>query len=143
MIAKLSKITIILLLALCTACCPCRFNRRNAAPLNGTVWHLVQLAGRDMVFDGGEFEMSFGTDGRLTGFGACNGFSADYTATSKGVLDISLINSTRVYCPNSSVEQQLFTELDNATHYEIDGQIMLLLQNGEIRAIFSAVKEVK
>lgn len=87
--------------------------------------------------------MSFGTDGRLTGFGACNGFSADYTATSKGVLDIGLINSTRVYCPNSSVEQQLFTELDNATHYEIDGQIMLLLQNGEIRAIFSAVKEVK
>lgn len=85
--------------------------------------------------------MRFHADGTVTGYGACNGFSAPYSATPKGVLDIGMINSTRMYCPESRTEQQLFTELDDATHYEIDGQIMLLLKSGEIRAVFSAVSD--
>ena len=41
-------------------------------------------------------------------------------------------------CPNIEVEQTMFKELDDATFYEIDGPMLLLLNNGEIRAIFQA-----
>lgn len=129
------------LLAICSSCCPCRFSRRSAATLNGTTWRLAQLVGKDVYFDAGTFEMQFHEDGTLTGCGSCNNFSASYTATSRGGMDIGIINSTRMYCPLSETEQSLFTELDNATHYEINGQIMLLLQDGEIRVILAAVNK--
>lgn len=119
-------------------CCPCRFTRKNAKPLTGTRWHLVQLNGRDVQFPAGTFDITFGEDGRIAGRGACNGFNAAYSTTENEGINIGTIASTRMYCPDSDTEQLLYNELDGATHYEIDGSMLLLLNNGEIRAIFSA-----
>lgn len=128
---------VIILAAAITACCPCRFARKYAKPFEGTTWHLVQLTGRDVHFDPDTFNITF-ADGQLHGKGSCNNFAATYTSTDKEALSISKIASTRAFCPESKTEQQLFTELDDATHYEITGSMLFLLKNGEIRAIFSA-----
>lgn len=122
------------------ACCPCRFSRKNARPLVGTEWHLVQLRGNDVAFDAQSFNIHFGEDGMLTGIGACNRFTAPYTVTEKRAIDINTIASTRRFCPNIDSEQTMFRELDEAAFYEIDGPMLLLLNDGEIRAIFKAVE---
>lgn len=133
--------TIIALLTLTTvACCPCRFSRKNARPLVGTEWHLVQLRGNDVSFDAQSFNIHFADDGTLAGIGACNRFTAPYTTGENRSIDINTIASTRRFCPNIEAEQTLFRELDDAAYYEIDGPMLLLLKDGEIRAIFQAVE---
>lgn len=119
-------------------CCPCRYSRKYAKPLKGTEWHLIQLSGRDVHFDSNTFNLTFGEDGRIMGRGDCNTFTALYSVTDKEGLDIGTIASTRMNCPRLISEQNLYAELDAATHYEITGSMLFILNNGEIRAIFSA-----
>ena len=124
-----------------TDCCPCRKTRKSAKPLTGTTWHLIQLEGRDVNFDAEMFNVTFGEDGKFNGRGACNSFGGNYKAdTAKETLEIGTVAATRALCPDIEVEQKLFNELDGATHYEIDGSMLLLLKDGEIRAIFSAAE---
>lgn len=135
---SLFKFSILFVVAVAAGCCPCRFARKNAKPLTGTTWHLVQLSGRDVQLETGTFDITFGADNRLTGIGACNRFSAEFKTTEKETLDIGTIAATRMLCPGSDTEQRMFQELDDATHYEIDGSMLIILNNGEIRAIFAA-----
>lgn len=102
------------------------------------MWHLQQLRGNDVSFADSLFNVTFGSDGRLSGIGACNRFTAEWSATEKRALDVGTIASTRMFCPDADSEQTMFAELDGATHYEIDADMLLLLNNGEIRAIFKA-----
>ena len=122
------------------ACCPCRFSTKNARPLVGTEWHLVQLRGNDVAFDAQSFNIRFSDDGTLSGIGACNRFNAPYSVMEKRAINIGTIASTRRLCPNIEAEQSMFRELDDAAFYEIDGPMLLLLKDGEIRAIFKAVE---
>ena len=137
---RIVRIIIALVTLSVVACCPCRFSRKNARPLVGTEWHLVQLRGNDVNFDAQSFNINFGDNGTLTGIGACNRFTAPYTTGENRTIDINTIASTRRFCPNIEAEQTMFGELDNAAHYEIDGPMLLLLKDGEIRAIFQAVE---
>ena len=137
---RIVRIIIALVALWVVACCPCRFSRKNARPLVGTEWHLVQLRGNDVSFDAQSFNINFGDNGTLTGIGACNRFTAPYTTGENRTIDINTIASTRRYCPNIEAEQMMFGELDYAAHYEIDGPMLLLLKDGEIRAIFQAVE---
>lgn len=135
---KTIKLVVLLLVTSAIACCPCRFSRKNAKPLVGTEWHLVQLRGNDVAFAAESFNLTFAEDGSLAGIGACNRFTAPYTVNDKRGIDIGTIASTRRMCPNIELEQTLFKELDEAAFYEIDGPMLLLLNDGEIRAIFQA-----
>ena len=134
------QIFITLTAVVITACCPCRFSTKNARPLVGTEWHLVQLRGNDVAFDAQSFNIRFSDDGTLSGIGACNRFNAPYSVMEKRAINIGTIASTRRLCPNIEAEQSMFRELDDATFYEIDGPMLLLLKDGEIRAIFKAVE---
>ena len=137
---RFTKIFITLTAVALAACCPCRFSTKNARPLIGTEWHLVQLRGNDVAFDAQSFNIHFADDGTLSGIGACNRFNAPYSATEKRAINIGTIASTRRLCPNIEAEQSMFRELDDAAFYEIDGPMLLLLKDGEIRAIFKAVE---
>ena len=134
------QIFIVLTAGVIAACCPCRFSTKNARPLVGTEWHLVQLRGNDVAFDAQSFNIQFAADGTLAGIGACNRFNAPYSVTEKRAINIGTIASTRRLCPNIEAEQSMFRELDDAAFYEIDGPMLLLLKDGEIRAIFKAVE---
>ncbi|MBP3482024.1 MAG: META domain-containing protein [Alistipes sp.] len=140
MMKRIATYAVITVAAFAVGCCPCRFSTKHAKPLVGTVWHLVQLSGTDLDYDASVFNVTFGDDGKLSGIGACNRFSAPYTTTERFGIDIGGIASTRMYCPELDREQRLFRELDDATHYEIDGPMLLILNNGEIRAVFSAAE---
>lgn len=133
-----TKIVLLLVAVSAIGCCPCRFSRKNARPLVGTEWHLVQLRGNDVSFAAERFNLTFAADGSLAGIGACNRFTAPYSVTEKRGIDIGTIASTRRMCPDIEAEQTLFRELDDAAFYEIDGPMLLLLNDGEIRAIFQA-----
>lgn len=90
------------------------------------------------MLDAASFNVQFAANGSLAGVGACNRFTAPYSITDKRVIDVGTIASTRRLCPNIELEQTMFREIDEATFYEIDGPMLLLLNNGEIRAVFQA-----
>jgi heat shock protein HslJ len=44
-------------------------------------------------------------------------------------------------CPDQATESQFTALLERVTHYEVDGSLLLLLSNGEMQAVLSAVTE--
>ncbi len=132
------KILLSVIAVLVVACCPNRIGRKSDKPLIGTEWHLTELQGHEVLFAADTFNIAFGNDGSLSGIGACNLFTAPYTTTQKGGMDIGTIASTRRFCPNIDAEQAMFKELDDATSYEISGSSLRLYNGKAIRAVFKA-----
>ena len=106
-------------------CCACRKGKNNM-PLKGTEWHLMRLMGRDLSVDADKFLFTFSEDGEFGGTGACNRISFENLA------------STRMMCPDANLEAQFVEVLDRATHYEVDGNVLMILSNGEVQAILMA-----
>ena len=44
-------------------------------------------------------------------------------------------------CPEQEQEQKFFEALESTTHYDMDGPMLLLLREGELRAVLQAVDE--
>lgn len=124
---------------LIVGCCACR-NGKNAKPLVGTSWHLVRMMERDLQIGADQFLFTFDAEGRFAGKGACNRMMGGYTTTEKGEMKFSGVASTRMMCPDVDLEGELGQILDRTTHYEIDGDMLLLLSNGEMQAVFQAVE---
>ena len=81
----------------------------------------------------------FGEDGRLSGLGACNRFMGSYQTTETGGLTVGQnMASTRMFCPDLDREQAFGDVLSGATHYEVDGDMLMLLTDGELRAVLQA-----
>ena len=108
------------LVMLVASCCPCRKHRKgDGKPFVGTV--------------------VFGEDGRLSGLGACNRFMGSYQTTETGGLTVGQnMASTRMFCPDLDREQAFGDVLSGATHYEVDGDMLMLLTDGELRAVLQA-----
>ena len=138
------KIVITLMIAALTAtllggCCASRKGKNNL-PLVGTEWQLKRLMGRDYTFDKGIFTFTFNDKGEVAGKGACNRIFGSYTTSKTGALTISGIGSTRMACPDMATETAFIELLERATHYEIDGNMLLILCNGEMQAIMQAAQ---
>ena len=112
-----SVVAVMALLAV--GCCACR-KGKNAKP-------------EDFIF-------TFDADGHFGGKGACNRMMGSYTTTDKGGITFGNVASTRMMCPNVDLEAELSKILEDATHYEIDGDMLMLLSNGEMQAVFQAVE---
>lgn len=123
---------------MCGACCACRKGKNNK-PLIGTEWHLVRMMETDLSITGDQFNFRFGEDGRVAGVGACNRMMGSYAVTYKGGMKFSEMASTRMMCPDVDLETKLGGILDATTHYEIDGDMLMLLHDGEVQAVFKAV----
>lgn len=124
----------------CAACCSCRKGKNNK-PLTGTEWHLVRMMSGDLSIEPDQFVFAFGKDGRFSGVGACNRMMGSYTATEKGGMTFGEdIASTRMMCPDIELESKFSQILSATTHYEIDGDMLMLLSNGEVQAVFKAVE---
>lgn len=127
------------MIVLVCGCCACR-KGKNAKPLVGTQWHLVRMMERDLSIGPDQFVFTFGEDGSFSGKGACNHMMGGYTTTDKGGMAFSGVASTRMMCPDVDLESELGKILDATTHYEIDGDMLMLLSNGEMQAVFQAVE---
>ncbi|MBQ5829363.1 MAG: META domain-containing protein [Alistipes sp.] len=124
-----------------TSCCDCRKLSKLQKPLLGTTWQLVQIMGRDVKAEGDSYTLLFNEDGTVSGHGDCNILTAIFKTTEKRALDISQLGSTRRLCPDAEGEQAYFDMLDKVTHYEMDGDMMILLSDGTLVAIMKAQGE--
>lgn len=125
-----------------TGCCDCRKHSKYEKPLIGTEWQLVQLMGRDISAADDSYTLLFHDNGTLSGAGDCNRLTATYSITTSRSMKIENLGSTRRMCPNFEQENAYYDMLESVTHYEMDADKMLLLSNGTLVAIMSAV-EVK
>lgn len=127
---------------LMTSCCPCRsYQKKTRRPLTGTTWQLIQLGGRSVQPREGAFALTLSAEGgRFAGVGSCNRLSGTYTTTEKRALAFGPIASTRMACPEQEQEQKFLEALRTTTHYDMDGPMLLLLGDGELRAVFQAVE---
>ena len=118
-------------------CCACRKGKNNL-PLQGTEWHLMRLMGRDLSVDADKFLFTFSEDGEFGGTGACNRIFGAYKSNDSRALSFENLASTRRMCPDANLETEFSAVLGRATHYEVDGNILMILSNGEVQAILMA-----
>lgn len=125
--------------AVAVGCCsPCRSRVKNAKPLEGTTWHLVKVGGESYTLSADSFNIILNENG-LGGRGACNSLLGQYATGDKMALRFSHLGSTKMLCPeNEALEMTLIKILSKTTHYDIDYDMLMLMQNGEVLAIFKA-----
>lgn len=137
---KIFKSLIIVALALlATACCKCDlFQKRYGKPLVGTQWQLAQIEGRDVTPED-NYTIVFAADNTLSGIADCNRLTARYAADVEGDMMISDIGTTRMLCPNEEQERRFLDILASVTDFKMDGPMLMLISDGEMRAVFQAV----
>lgn len=126
------------LAALMASCCPCRsYQKKTRRPLVGTEWQLIQLGGKSISPQEGRYNLTLlSEESRVTGIGACNRLMGTFKEGEKRALKIGPLGSTRMACPGMDMEQEYFQALEATTHYDMDGPTLLLLSNGELKAVF-------
>ncbi|HIW65354.1 MAG TPA: META domain-containing protein [Candidatus Alistipes intestinipullorum] len=127
-------------IALAAGCCNCRsYQKKTRRPLVGTEWQLIQLEGRSVKAEPGTYTLTLEAEGNhLSGVGACNRLMGSYSTGERRALKIGPLASTKMACPNLDQEQQFLRAIESTTHYDMDGPMLLLLSNGELRAVFQA-----
>lgn len=131
------------LAALMVGCCHCRsYQRKTRRPLTGTEWQLIQLGGETLRPAEGSFTITLSaTDGQLSGIAAGNRIMGPYKSDDKRSLKIGPLASTRMASTDPKHEAAFIEALESATHYDMDGPMLLILSNGELRAVFQAIPE--
>lgn len=137
---KMRVIIALLCAVLLGGCCSqCRQKQKNAKPLTGTTWHLVQLEGQDVQLPSDTFNLVLSEDGSLSGVAACNRLLGQYTTTPKLGISFGQVGTTMMLCPeNGELETRFVQLLGGITHYDIDFDTLVLLQDGVIKALLRA-----
>lgn len=135
---------VLMIAALAVGCCSaCRVRYKNAKPLEGTTWHLVKIGGNSYTFPADEFNIIL-NENSLGGRGACNNLLGQYATGDKYALRFSHLGSTKMLCPkNEDLEMKLIQILSQTTHYDIDYDMLMLMREGTILAVFKALPENK
>lgn len=139
----MKKLFAVLMVAvLAVGCCSsCRWRYKNAKPLEGTVWHLVKIGGESYTFPADEFNIIL-NENSLGGRGACNSLLGQYATGDKYALRFSALGSTKMLCPaNEDLEMKMIQILSQTTHYDIDYDMLMLMQEGTILAVFKAQQQ--
>lgn len=122
-----------------SGCCHCKsIQKKNMRSLVGTEWKLIQLMGQSVKAENDQFTISFSEDGRLSGVGACNRIMGSYSIDQKRGIKIGQVATTMMACPGMDQEYAFTKVLGEVTHYEMDGPMLLLLNGGELQAVFQA-----
>ena len=136
----MKKILVVMLMAaIAVGCCSsCRWRYKNAKPLEGTVWHLVKMGGESVTLPAESFNIIL-NENQLGGRGACNSLLGEYATGEKYALRFTSLGSTKMLCPeNEALEMKMIEVLDKTTHYDIDYDMLMLMQDGVIMAVFKA-----
>ena len=139
----MKKILVVMLMAaIAVGCCSsCRWRYKNAKPLEGTVWHLVKMGGESVTLPAESFNIIL-NENQLGGRGACNSLLGEYATGEKYALRFTSLGSTKMLCPeNEALEMKMIEVLDKTTHYDIDYDMLMLMQDGVIMAVFKAQQQ--
>ena len=132
----------LLLVGIIAGCCNCRsLQRKNQRPLVGTEWQLIQLGGVSMQPAEGKYTLQLtAEEQRVAAVGGCNQIMATYTIGDKRALAIENPASTRMLCPDAETEANFVEVLAKTTHYDLDGEMLLLFEQENLLAVFQAKK---
>ncbi len=139
----MKRITLLAIIAfvasIAIACCPCRkSSSNNDFNLASTSWQLTQLNSRSIAAVEGQYTLTLGDDGRASGVALCNSLTGDYTFSAEArSLKFDHMGMTRMMCPPGSAdyEDAYGQMLGKVTHYEVDGDMLVLLSNGDSVAV--------
>lgn len=128
----------LLLFIFAVACCPCRKGASSTdRELATSSWKLLQLNGKAVESEGEQYTLTFDAEGRVGGVAACNRITGSYTySTDKRTLTFDHMGMTRMLCHGENVEDEYGRMFSVVTHYEVDGQTLILLSRGESVALF-------
>lgn len=104
--------------------------------LENTEWKLIELKGESNALFAAEPDSFFFTlskeDG-LNGAGACNRFFGSYVADDEpNALRLDPVGMTRMACENMDLEDEFVKTLYEVDSYAIEGDILTLLDDGNI-----------
>ena len=68
-----------------------------------------------------------------------NRLTVAYKTDGKRTLKIGPLAATMMACPGMDEEDAFTKMLESVTHYDMDGPMLLLLSDGELRAVFQAM----
>ena len=136
----LFSLSLILSALLVVGCCDCRKRHKLEKPLVGTTWQLVQLMGQEVAAEGDSYTLCFSENGTGAGAADVNRFTVTYSVDKSRALKMDNLGSTRRYTDNYEAEYAYYDMLEAVTHYEMDGDNMILLSNGTLVAIMHAVE---
>lgn len=96
------------------------------------------MGGESVKLPADEFNIIL-TDNGLGGRGACNSLLGQYATDNKAALRFSALGSTKMLCPdNEELEMKLIQTLSQTTNYDIDYDMLILMGDGTILAVFQA-----
>ena len=132
-------ITLLTVAIIIVGCCSsCRWRYKNSKPLEGTMWHLVKMGGESVTLPADSFNIIL-NENALGGRGACNSLLGQYATGDKKVLRFSSLGSTKMLCPeNEALEMQMIEVLSQTTHYDLDYDMLMLISDGVVLAVFKA-----
>lgn len=100
------------------------------ASLTGSTWvwlsTTVRGGGITTPKKADAFTVTFKSDGTITGTTDCNGFFGTYRAATEGLLSITGIGSTKMFCEGSQ-ESGFWTMLEKSVRYTVDAKGTLTL----------------
>ncbi len=114
--------------------------------LENTEWKLVELRGENSPAFAAEPDTFFFTlseENGLTGVGACNRFFGNYRIGGLDTLMLSPMGMTQMACPNIELEDEFVKMLYEVNTYSIEGNRLVLFNEGEKVAEMEAVAEQK
>lgn len=137
----LLKIAIVAVAAAFMAgCCNCRsYQKKTRRPLAGTEWQLIQLGGKAVKPEEGKFTVTLLAEGnRLTGRRGLQPPDGRLQDRRETHAEDRAFGRDDDGLPGMDEEDAFTKMLESVTHYDMDGPMLLLLSDGELRAVFQA-----
>jgi heat shock protein HslJ len=103
-------------------------------PLDLYKWNFLQMVSADSIINLSSLKanISFDSNQKLQGFAGCNRFFGSFSLQpqfNSGSISLGNIGSTRMACPQLSLESQILAGLQSITRYEIRNKTLLLFNH--------------
>jgi heat shock protein HslJ len=137
----MKSIAIIALLLL--LCCKPPEKSMRTATLENTYWKLSEMNGQPVITPEGDREVHIilakdGAETRLKGFAGCNNMGGSYSLRENSIK--FTVISTKMMCSERmDIENFLFSALEKADRYEINGETLQLYQGNKLLIVFESV----
>ena len=92
-------------------------------------WELTELDGKlvsQYPAQNKEAYIMLKTDGTIEGTGGCNGMGGNYSLASGGKISFSNLISTKMACPDMTLESDFHKALESVDSYSTDGKMLML-----------------
>ncbi len=132
-------IAAIAIILFAVSCCPCRRVDNSASrDLNATSWQLTQLNSHSVTPAEDKYTLTLSDDGKVSGLASCNRITGSYSFTTDSrVLKFEHMGMTRMMCPPGEDHEDEFGKmLGSVTHFEVDGDMLIMLSNGLSVGVF-------